>query len=506
MSTLGFVGLGTMGGRIAGRLLATGHQVHGTNRTSAKAQPLIDRGLQWHATPREVAAAADVVFSMVSDEAALEAIADGADGVLAGLMPGKVYIDMSTVSPGVSAGIAERVRSSGAWMLDAPVSGSVPQAETGALTIMVGGDETAFSRVEPLLRLLGQTVTRVGANGQGLLLKLAINISLAVQMLAFSEGLVLAERGGIDPRLAARVMSGSSIGSPMLQARVPLLLELPERAWFDVALMHKDIRLALQAAADLGVSLPSAATADNMLAEAHELGYDERDIAALHQVLAHARRAAAGRRRAALMDDHGTTARPRGADGRGARRRDSDPAGGRRTAAAPRPRRGEHGRGGRTGRREQGHHLPLVAVEGDAGARRAARLGGRARARARHRIAARGPARPGPALGARDPAPAVRPRHRRARHRGPVRPAVRRGLPHPLRPAASGGDARSVLASSRARRGARGPRRGGRGRPDLRPALPPAAARPRAAHRALRRDRRRPGTCRNRHPPRPTRL
>jgi 3-hydroxyisobutyrate dehydrogenase-like beta-hydroxyacid dehydrogenase len=285
MSTVGCVGLGTMGARIASRLLASGHQVHGTNRTVAKAQPLIDRGLRWGATPREVAAAADVVFSMISDEPALEAITAGPDGILAGLAPGTVYIDMSTVGPETSVGIAERVRSLGAQMLDAPVSGSVPQAEAGTLTIMVGGDESAFRAVEPLLDELGHPVTRVGGNGQGLLLKLAINISLAVQTLAFSEGLVLAERGGIDPRLAAQVMSESSIGSPMLQTRVPLLLDLPESAWFDVELMHKDLRLALRAATGLGVTLPSAATADDMLARARELGYGERDIAALHQVL-----------------------------------------------------------------------------------------------------------------------------------------------------------------------------------------------------------------------------
>jgi 3-hydroxyisobutyrate dehydrogenase-like beta-hydroxyacid dehydrogenase len=125
----------------------------------------------------------------------------------------------------------------------------------------------------------------VGTNGQGLLLKLAVNISLAVQTLAFSEGLLLAERGGIDPQLAAAVMSTSSIGSPMLKARVPLLLDLPENAWFDVTLMDKDIRLALEAADELASPLPSAALADDMLNRARELGYAHRDLAALHQVL-----------------------------------------------------------------------------------------------------------------------------------------------------------------------------------------------------------------------------
>jgi 3-hydroxyisobutyrate dehydrogenase-like beta-hydroxyacid dehydrogenase len=293
MSAVGFVGLGAMGGPIAGRLLAAGHELHGTNRTRSKAQPLIERGLTWHGTPREVVAAADVVFSMVSDDAALEAIANGPDGILAGLGPGKVYVDMSTISPKLSVEFATRVRELGARMLDAPVSGSVPQAEAGTLTIMVGGDESALRRVEPLLDEFGQSVTRIGDNGQGLLLKLAINISIAAQTLAISEGLLLAERGGIDPELAARVMSDSAIGSPAVKARVPLLLDLPEHAWFDVRLMRKDIRLALDAGHDEHVPLPSAAAADDMLAKASDLGYGERDIAALHEVLARLAGAAA---------------------------------------------------------------------------------------------------------------------------------------------------------------------------------------------------------------------
>jgi 3-hydroxyisobutyrate dehydrogenase-like beta-hydroxyacid dehydrogenase len=286
MSTIGFVGLGAMGSRLAGRLLDSDHEVYGTNRTKTKAAPLIERGLRWRETPAEVASAADVVFSMVTDDDALEAIAGGPQGLLAGLEDGNVYVDMSTVSPRMSRQLAERVASLGAHMLDAPVSGSIPQAESGTLAIFVGGSEAAFATVEPLLGELGQAVTRIGANGQGLLIKLAVNISLAVQTLAFSEGLLLAERGGIDPRLAAEVMSTSSIGSPMLKLRVPLLLDLPEQAWFDVALMEKDIRLAREAAEELAIPLPSAAVADAMLARASELGYGHRDLASLHEVLA----------------------------------------------------------------------------------------------------------------------------------------------------------------------------------------------------------------------------
>jgi 3-hydroxyisobutyrate dehydrogenase-like beta-hydroxyacid dehydrogenase len=282
-----------MGGPSAGRLLAAGHELHGTNRTPSKAQPLIERGLTWHATPREAAAAADVVFSMVSDDAALTAIATGPDGILAGLGPGKGYVDMSTVSPTASVQLAAEVRALGAQMLDAPVSGSVPQAEAGTLTIMVGGEETALRRVEPLLDEFGQSVTHVGGNGQGLLLKLAINVSLAAQILAFSEGLLLAERGGVDPQLAARVMSQSAIGSPAVKARGPLMLDPPPHAWFAVGMMRKDLRLALDAGHDARVPLPSAAAASDILAKASELGYEGRDIAALPEVLARLAGAAA---------------------------------------------------------------------------------------------------------------------------------------------------------------------------------------------------------------------
>jgi 3-hydroxyisobutyrate dehydrogenase-like beta-hydroxyacid dehydrogenase len=286
VSKIGFVGLGAMGSRVANRLLEAGNEAYGTDRTKSTAQPLIDRGLQWRETPREVAAAADVTFSMVTDDAAVEAITSGPDGIIAGLAERKVYVDMSTVSPRTSMQISERVDSVGAQMLDAPVSGSIPQVESGTLAIFVGGADDAFANVEPLLREFGRTVTHVGTNGQGLLIKLAVNISLAVQTLAFSEGLLLAERGGIDPQVAAAVMSTSSIGSPMLKARVPLLLDLPQQAWFDVAMMEKDIQLARTAGGELAVPLPSAAVADEMLNRALELGYEHRDLASLHEVLA----------------------------------------------------------------------------------------------------------------------------------------------------------------------------------------------------------------------------
>ncbi len=268
---------------MAARLLAAGYPIYGVKRNRANAQGLSQDALQWRDTPREVAEAADVVFTSLPDDRVLEAVASGPDGIFVGLTSGKIWVDMSTASPRASRERAERAEL-GAAMLDAPVSGSVPQVQAGTLTIMVGGDEGAYARVEPILRELG-TPTHIGENGQGLVLKLAINISLAAQMLAFSEGLLLAERAGIDRKLAAEVMTQTAIGSPMLKARLPLVLDLPEEAWFDVGLMQKDVALALDEARRLRVPLPSAAAADELLTLARALGYERRDLAALFEVL-----------------------------------------------------------------------------------------------------------------------------------------------------------------------------------------------------------------------------
>jgi 3-hydroxyisobutyrate dehydrogenase-like beta-hydroxyacid dehydrogenase len=295
MQTIGFIGLGKMGGNMAARYLAAGYTVYGQARNRDRAQWLVDEGLRWVDTPRKLAQLAEIVFTSLPNDDVVESVAAGSEGIVAGLGEGKVWADLSTISPRVSRQLAERVReqAGGSVMLDAPVSGSVPQVNTGTLTIMVGGDQDAYTRIEPVLRVLG-TPVHIGDNGQGLVLKLAVNISLAVQMLAFSEGLLLAEQDGIDPHLAAKVMTDSAIGSPMLKARVPLVLDRPNETWFDIGLMHKDIRLARQAGSELARALPSAAVADEILSKAEELGYAHRDLAAVHQVLAQL--AAAARR------------------------------------------------------------------------------------------------------------------------------------------------------------------------------------------------------------------
>jgi 3-hydroxyisobutyrate dehydrogenase-like beta-hydroxyacid dehydrogenase len=269
---------------MAARFLAAGYEVHGEDRTREAARQLVDSGMVWCDSPRGVAETADILFTSLTDESALEAVASGPDGILAALSPGKVWVEVSTVSPRASRALARRVQERGAVLLDAPVSGSVPQVQAGTLTIMVGGDEAAYARAEPVLRVLG-TPRRIGPNGQGLALKLAINISLAAQMIAFAEGLHLAEGDGVDRRLAVEVMSQSPIGSPMLKARAPLVLDPPAQAWFDVQLMHKDIRLALDLAREQGRTLLSASVADLLLTTAEDLGYQHQDIAVLSTVL-----------------------------------------------------------------------------------------------------------------------------------------------------------------------------------------------------------------------------
>jgi 3-hydroxyisobutyrate dehydrogenase-like beta-hydroxyacid dehydrogenase len=281
---VGFVGLGRMGEALAGRLLAAGYSLHGTNRTPTRAQGLVDAGLRWHDTPREVAESVSVLFTSVSDEVALDAVASGPDGIVAGLGAGTVWLELSTVSPQASRALAAQVRSREATLLDAPVSGSVPQAQAGTLLIIAGGDEHSYERVMPILNELG-TPTHVGPNGHGLVLKLAINLSIAAQMHAFAEGLVFAERSSVEPKLALEVMAASGIGSPMLRARAAIVLEPLEEAWFDISLMRKDISLVLDEARRLGVSLASAEQAADVLDRARARGYGERDIAALFEAL-----------------------------------------------------------------------------------------------------------------------------------------------------------------------------------------------------------------------------
>jgi 3-hydroxyisobutyrate dehydrogenase-like beta-hydroxyacid dehydrogenase len=283
---VGFVGLGAMGGGIVRRLLSAGHVVTGWNRTKAKAEPLLEAGMRWRDTPRAVAEASEITFTMVTNTRALEAVTQGAEGIIAGLGPGKIYVDMSTASPTASRALAEQVTATGAQMLDAPVSGSLSTLEEGKLSVMVGGPSEVFVRAKPVLEDIGPRVTYVGVNGQAALMKIATNLSLAVQMLAFSEGVLLAEKGGIDRSVAVDVLTNSAIASPMVKYRGPFVLRPPDVAWFDVNMMQKDLLLALEQGRELNVPLPTAATANEMLTAARAMGFAKEDFAVVFRVLA----------------------------------------------------------------------------------------------------------------------------------------------------------------------------------------------------------------------------
>jgi len=287
MANLGFVGLGVMGGNMVARLLEKGHTVTGYNRTKAKAQKLIDLGMKWADSPRAVAESVDVIFTMVTNAAALAAITDGPDGILAGLSSGKFLIDMSTVSPDVSRALAEKVRIKGADMIDAPVSGSVITLQQGKLSVMVGGRKKTFERLKPLLLEIGPKVTYVGGNGVALSMKIAVNLSLAVQMLAFSEGVLLAEKSGIAREVAVDVLVHSAVASPMIQYRGPFVLQQPEEAWFDVNMMQKDMVLAMELGRKLNVPVPTTALTNEFLTAARGMGWEKQDFAVVFDVLAH---------------------------------------------------------------------------------------------------------------------------------------------------------------------------------------------------------------------------
>src|SRR5438309_8379570 len=285
MANIGYVGLGTMGGQMASRFLEKGHTVTGYNRTRSKAQWLIDKGMKCADSPRAVAAGTDIVLSMVTNSEALSKIADGPNGVIEGLAPGKIWIDMSTASPAMSRALAARVREKGADMMDAPVSGSVITVQQGKLSVMVGGRPETFERVKPLLLDLGPKVTYVGENGLALVMKIATNLSLPVQLLAFTEGVLLAEKSGIPREIAVEVLLNSVAASPMLQYRGPFVLKMPEEAWFNVNMMQKDMQLALELGRQVEVPLPTTAVANEFLTAARAMGLAEQDFAIIFKVL-----------------------------------------------------------------------------------------------------------------------------------------------------------------------------------------------------------------------------
>lgn len=275
-----------MGAAIVQRLLAAGHQVTGWNRSEDKAAPLRATGMLWASSPRELANGSDLMLSILTDAKALEQVVAGPAGVIEGLRPGAVLADMSTIAPDSSCAIAARVAAAGGTMLDAPISASLATLEAGNASIMVGGDAGAYEKLRPILLAIGPKVTHIGANGQALYVKLAINLALIVQVISFCEGVAMAEKAGIKREVAVDAFLKSVVASPVLGYRGPFILEgrMPETAWADVNLQQKDMLLALELGRKLGVAMPLGAAANEMLNAARGMGLQDRDFVVVYEV------------------------------------------------------------------------------------------------------------------------------------------------------------------------------------------------------------------------------
>jgi 3-hydroxyisobutyrate dehydrogenase-like beta-hydroxyacid dehydrogenase len=283
---LGFVGLGAMGQLIVPRLMAAGHSVIGWNRSRAKAEPLIKAGMRWADSPRAVAERSEIVFSIVTDARAVRAVALGPDGIIAGLRKGGIYIDMSTIDPEASRAVATEFAKAGSIMLDGPLSGSPVTIVQGNASVMIGGDEAAFERVKPVLLAIGPKVTRIGGNGLACQMKIAVNLLLMVEVIAFGEAVALAEKGGVARAVALDAVLKSVAASPVLGYRGPFILEgkMPEVPLADVTLQQKDMLLALNLGRTLGSPVPLAAAANEMMNACRGLGIDGSDFVVAHQV------------------------------------------------------------------------------------------------------------------------------------------------------------------------------------------------------------------------------
>lgn len=283
---IAFIGLGTMGLGIVPRLIAAGHTVTGWNRTPEKAEPLLQAGMRWADSPRAAAGQSEIVFSIVTDAAAVRAIALGDEGIISGLRPGGIYLDMSTIAPQASRALAAEFAKAGLAMLDAPISGSPVTLAAGNASIMVGGDKAAFERVQPVLLAIGPKVTYIGASGLAVQMKIAINLILMIEVIAFGEGVALAEKGGVSREAAVDAILKSVAASPVLGYRGPFILEgkMPKVPLADVNLQQKDMILALDEGRRLGVPVPLAAAANEMMNACRGLGLDHNDFVTAHEV------------------------------------------------------------------------------------------------------------------------------------------------------------------------------------------------------------------------------
>jgi len=283
---IGFVGLGAMGQLIVPRLMNAGHELTGWNRSRDKAASLLDAGMRWAASPRAVAEQSELVFSIVTDAKAVKAVALGKDGIVAGLKRGGIYVDMSTIEPEESRAVAAEFARAGSIMLDGPLSGSPVTVVQGNASIMIGGDEAAYERIKPVLLAIGPKVTRIGGNGLACQMKIAVNLLLMIEVIAFGEAVALAEKGGVERAVALDAILKSVAASPVLGYRGPFILagKMPEVPLADVTLQQKDMLLALNLGRTLGSPVPLAAAANEMMNACRGLGIDGNDFVVAHRV------------------------------------------------------------------------------------------------------------------------------------------------------------------------------------------------------------------------------
>lgn len=281
MERIGFIGLGIMGKPMARNLMRAGYPLVVHNRSQGPVAELVAAGAQAAPSPRAVAEQADVVITMLPNSPDVERVLLGPDGVLAGARPGLLYIDMSSIDPGVTRALAARLAEKGVRMIDAPVSGGEPRAIDGTLAIMVGGSEEDFQRALPILRAMGSTVVRVGEVGAGNVAKLANQVLVAVHLAAMAEALVLAAKAGVDPERVYQAIRGGLAGSAVLDAKVPRILDRQFQPGFRVRLHIKDLANALAAGHQVGAPLPLTAAVMEMMQALKVDGLAEADHGAL---------------------------------------------------------------------------------------------------------------------------------------------------------------------------------------------------------------------------------
>ena len=279
---LGFIGLGIMGSPMAENLLKAGHALTVYNRSRAKAEALGERGATVAGSPAEVGRRAQIIFLCVGDTQAVEEVCGS---LLQGVEPGAVVVDSSTISPDASRELAEQFRERGVSFLDAPCTGSKSGATSATLTFMVGGEKEAFDRVQPYLAVMGKKIFHVGGHGAGLQVKLTQNLIGALTVEAMAEGFVLARKAGISPTLVLEVLQASVARNPLIEAKLPLVLERRFDPQFSLKWMHKDLSLMLESARRLEVPLPATALVHEMFGAGVAMGYGEQDFVSAIRVL-----------------------------------------------------------------------------------------------------------------------------------------------------------------------------------------------------------------------------